>query len=200
MNKDDYAMMKIRQEIVGTFIEKLEKVNIGDTGLIPALIDYIQTGDKDMFEEYNQFRTNTNKDKLKHLERVQAELSRQIYEMGQEIEQSRSRLERARSEYMDYAKQIDDYYIKNGELAMEIDEKYPNTQTTTLGLLQNFISEAIKRKHNNCLSKLYIKIGDKLSAINGFTFIDEGKAILEVGKTLDINITPPKPRRALYKI
>ena len=121
-------------------------------------------------------------------------------DISSRISEKTKELERARSEYVDYAKQIDDYYIKNGELAMEIDEKYPNTQTTTLGLLQNFISEAIKRKHNNCLSKLYIKIGDKLSAINGFTFIDEGKAILEVGKTLDINITPPKPRRALYKI
>ena len=193
MNKDDYAMMKIRQEIVGTFIEKLEKVNIGDTGLIPALIDYIQTGNQEMFEEYNKFRKMNDKDKLEMLETLNDDISSRISEKTKE-------LERARSEYMDYAKQIDDYYIKNGELAMEIDEKYPNTQTTTLGLLQNFISEAIKRKHNNCLSKLYIKIGDKLSAINGFTFIDAGKAILEVGKTLDINITPPKPRRALYKI
>ena len=193
MNKDDYAMMKIRQEIVGTFIEKLEKVNIGDAGLIPALIDYIQTGNQEMFEEYNKFRKMNDKDKLEMLETLNDDISSRISEKTKE-------LERARSEYMDYAKQIDDYYIKNGELAMEIDEKYPNTKTTTLGLLQNFISEAIKRKHNNCLSKLYIKIGDKLSAINGFTFIDEGKAILEVGKTLDINITPPKPRRALYKI
>ena len=193
MNKDDYAMMKIRQEIVGTFIEKLEKVNIGDVGLIPALIDYIQTGNQEMFEEYNKFRKMNDKDKLEMLETLNDDISSRISEKTKE-------LERARSEYVDYAKQIDDYYIKNGELAMEIDEKYPNTQTTTLGLLQNFISEAIKRKHNNCLSKLYIKIGDKLSAINGFTFIDEGKAILEVGKTLDINITPPKPRRALYKI
>ncbi len=193
MNKDDYAMMKIRQEIVGTFIEKLEKVNIGDAGLIPALIDYIQTGNQEMFEEYNKFRKMNDKDKLEMLETLNDDISSRISEKTKE-------LERARSEYMDYAKQIDDYYIKNGELAMEIDEKYPNTKTTTLGLLQNFISEAIKRKHNNCLSKLYIKIGDKLSAINGFTFIDEGKAILEVGKTLDINITPPKPRQALYKI
>ena len=193
MNKDDYAMMKIRQEIVGTFIEKLEKVNIGDAGLIPALIDYIQTGNQEMFEEYNKFRKMNDKDKLEMLETLNDDISSRISEKTNE-------LEKARSEYRDYAKQIDDYYIKNGELAMEIDEKYPNTKTTTLGLLQNFISEAIERKHNNCLSKLYIKIGDKLSAINGFTFIDEGKAILEVGKTLDITITPPKPRCALYKI
>lgn len=193
MNQYDYAMLKVRQQIVAAFIEKLDQVNVNDVGLIPALIDYIQTGNQEMFEEYNKFRKMNDKDKLEMLETLNDDISSRISEKTKE-------LERARSEYMDYAKQIDDYYIKNGELAMEIDEKYPNTKTTTLGLLQNFISEAIKRKHNNCLSKLYIKIGDKLSAINGFTFIDEGKAILEVGKTLDINITPPKPRKALYKI
>ena len=193
MNQIEYAMLKARQQVVGAFIEKLDQVSINDVGLIPALIDYIQTGNQEMFEEYNKFRKMNDKDKLEMLETLNDDISSRISEKTKE-------LERARSEYMDYAKQIDDYYIKNGELAMEIDEKYPNTKTTTLGLLQNFISEAIKRKHNNCLSKLYIKIGDKLSAINGFTFIDEGKAILEVGKTLDINITPPKPRQALYKI
>ena len=197
MNKDDYAMMKIRQEIVGTFIEKLEKVNIGDAGLIPALIDYIQTGDKKMFEEYNEFRTKTSEEKLKHLEMVSDELARQISSKERVIIDQRSRLERAQTEYMEYNKKIDDYYIRMGQLAKEIDEKFPNTVTTRLGGLQNYISDTIEKYHNSCLTKLYVKVGDKLSAINGFTFTDERKAILEVGDTIDL--IPPKPRIAIYQ-
>ena len=49
MNKDDYAKMKMRQDIAKAFIDKLDTVNVEDIGLIPAIEDYIMTGDKDFF-------------------------------------------------------------------------------------------------------------------------------------------------------
>ena len=55
MNRDDYAMMKSREEIAKAFIDKMANVSVNDIGLIPALMDYIQTGNKKMFDEYNDF-------------------------------------------------------------------------------------------------------------------------------------------------
>ena len=46
MNKDDYAMLKARQEIVKAFMDKLDKTSMGEASIIPALMDYVQTGNR----------------------------------------------------------------------------------------------------------------------------------------------------------
>ena len=55
MDKDQYAMMQMRQTIVGKYLDKLEKVESKDIELIPALIEFIEKGNKERFEKYRQF-------------------------------------------------------------------------------------------------------------------------------------------------
>lgn len=55
MDKDAYARMQMRQTIVGKYLDKLAKVESKDINLIPALIDYIETGNKEMFDLFLQF-------------------------------------------------------------------------------------------------------------------------------------------------
>lgn len=68
--RKDFAQKNVRKEVVTSFINKLEKADIADIGLIPALIDYIDTGDSSMFEEYNKFREMSDaEEKAKEMER-----------------------------------------------------------------------------------------------------------------------------------
>lgn len=55
MNKDKYATMMARKEIVRDFISKMDSVSVKDVSLIPALMDYVETGNKGMFDEYCDF-------------------------------------------------------------------------------------------------------------------------------------------------
>lgn len=49
MNKDEYTQMKVRHDIAQAFIDKLGTVSPEDFELIPAIDDYVKTGDKDFF-------------------------------------------------------------------------------------------------------------------------------------------------------
>lgn len=50
MNTED-SKMKSREAIAKAFLEKLEKLKIEDLSIVAALSDFIETGDKNMFEE-----------------------------------------------------------------------------------------------------------------------------------------------------
>ena len=52
MEKEEYAQMKVRQAIV----ERLEPIPLAEINLVAALEDYIVSGDRSLFAEYNRFR------------------------------------------------------------------------------------------------------------------------------------------------
>ena len=39
MNKDDYAMMKVRQDLATAFVNKIGEMKVQDLDLLPAIID-----------------------------------------------------------------------------------------------------------------------------------------------------------------
>ena len=55
MDKDKFAMMKQRETIAKAFIDKMDKATVNDLGLIPAIVEYVKTGNIAPFEEYNKF-------------------------------------------------------------------------------------------------------------------------------------------------
>ena len=69
MNKDDYAMLKARQEIVKAFMDKLDKTSMGEASIIPALMDYVQTGDRKLFDDYRMYlEATTIEERIKRAE------------------------------------------------------------------------------------------------------------------------------------
>ena len=75
MNKDDYAMLKARQEIVKAFMDKLDKTSMGEASIIPALMDYVQTGDRKLFDDYRMYlETTTIEERIKRAEEANAQV------------------------------------------------------------------------------------------------------------------------------
>jgi hypothetical protein len=75
MNKDDYAMLKARQEIVKAFMDKLDKTSMGEASIIPALMDYVQTGNRKLFDDYRMYlETTTIEERIKRAEEANAQV------------------------------------------------------------------------------------------------------------------------------
>jgi hypothetical protein len=75
MQKDEYAMMKARQEIVKAFMDKLDKTSMGESSIIPALMDYVQTGNRKLFDDYRMYlETTTIEERIKRAEEANAQV------------------------------------------------------------------------------------------------------------------------------
>ena len=175
MNRDDYAMMKSREEIAKAFIDKMGNVSVSDIGLIPALMDYIQTGNKKMFDEYNDF----------HFIKTQEERQKKLQD-SEELAKTIDAVIHKNEEYMQGYKLFAEEFQKwRQEVFVKMDADCPTKDCATIGDIEKVIDQMRRSGLKNISQrKLYILIGDKLRNIDTITLNDDNKAVIEVGRHL----------------
>jgi hypothetical protein len=183
MNRDDFAKMKVRQDIAKAFIEKLEKVDTKDVGLIPALMDYIESGNKKMFDEYNEFHfmldTQAKKERLQDTQK--------LVETIEEVEKQN---EDYRKAYDQWVKEYQEWRLKQMKAINDGTEFQDHLWVRDLC---NFLEEYREKDEYFGQRKLYVKVEDKILRVDSITLTDSNKAILEVNNdTLAFVCPAPK--------
>ena len=189
MDRDEFARMKARQDIVTAFINKLERADMNDINLIPALMDYVNTGDRTLFDEYNNFRkvTDTEKKAKRMADRL-AEAQENLKSRTEEWEKTqrladeyRSKINDAIFKYQHWVKETRDATIKENPQA-----EYPSMKA-----LRDFAQICIDESPNGYQRKLWLKDGDKMRTVTAILF-DGKKAVMEVGEPTTILTPVPK--------
>lgn len=178
MNKDAYALMKARQEIAMALIDKLEIVKVEDIGLIPALMDYVRTGNKDDFEEYKQYHfVKSCDEKIKN------------------YEETIKKMESYKKKYDEYIRDYNKWYDDVRSWSVEMGSKVRNERNAmtfqlTLGKIRNYLNEQAKELCETPNNRaLWVRSGKKLFSIKTIEIIDN-KVIMSTNEegALDIEI------------
>lgn len=192
MQKDEYAKLKARQDVVTAFINKLEKADISDIGLIPALMDYVNTGDKSMFEEYNQFHSIKDLEEKATLIAERTERAKKSVEYEkQHYEEWEERLRKAEKITEDYRNGMQEEWRKYQALIMETDAKKnevrediakitPAIEQPTMASLIAFCERVTKEVKQGKQRRLWMKWGKTIKPVKSFIILDDGKAVFEV--------------------
>ena len=182
MNRDDYAMMKSREEIAKAFIDKMGNVSVNDIGLIPALMDYIQTGNKKMFDEYNDF----------HFIKTQGERQKKLQD-SEELAKTIDAVIHKNEEYMQGYKLFAEEFRKwRYEVFANIDADCPTKDCATIGDIEKVIGKMRSSGMKNVTQrKLYILIDGKIKSAKTITLNDDNKAVIEAGT--DMTFVTPAP-------
>ena len=185
MSRDDYASMKARQDVVTAFINKLEKAEMNDINLIPALLDYVNTGDRSLFNEYNKFRNlfyakKKAKDMEEQLAKAKANaesLEAELEETERQIEEYRNNIRDVFLKYREWVKEM-----RNVEIIDAPQAEYPNMKA-----LRDFAQTCIDSSPNGYNRKLWIKEGNKMRTVTAILF-DGKKAVIEISDPTTITI------------
>ena len=173
MNRDDYLKYETRKKIATAFIEKLDNVSLSDVNLLPAINRYIETGNDDYFQEFNDFHF------IKTIEQRFARLqnSKELQETIEEVEKRNT----------EYRNQYDEFCAKYDEwrrgIFKEINKDIDVCENPTIADLRAFIDK-MNGLRNISQRKLYIIVDDKLRRVDSLTLTDDNKAIIEVGSYL----------------
>ena len=187
MNKDDYAKMKVRHEIVMAFMNK--KGETLDIDLIPALVDYAETGDRKMFDDYNNFR------KMTDIEKRAKEMEERVKEAQSDLESRKAELERTEKTSDNYRSMINDAIEKYRQWVRElkdtITKETPQVEYPTMKTLRDFAQICIDESLYGYQRKLWLKDGNNMKTVTAILF-DGKKAVMEVGEPT--TIIAPVPR------
>ena len=178
MNKDDYAKHIARKSIVEKFIDKLDKVSMEDTELLPALIRFVENGDEREFKEFRDYHFNVKAD----------EKRRMVEESKRELDLLNKRADAVYEEYRkkkaDYEEWRNAYIEKLKELPNPMGETKPYV---TLGNLHRFCNV------NGINDTKYIYVMDENGnqyKVVGCDLDDKGKLVLKVIIGNDKHETP----------
>ena len=184
MEKEEYAQMKVRQAIV----EKLETIPLAEMNLVAALEDYIVSGDRSLFAEYNRFRKVADTEqRAKVMELRLTDAQKRLAETQKEaehIEEEITKQVRINNET------IAAYYDMVEGLRNTVLKEYPQADHPTIDDLNDFIQRCIKEKPNSQQRKLWLKEGDKLRSVTAILF-DGNKAVIEAGDPTTTLLTSP---------
>jgi hypothetical protein len=183
MNKDDYAKMKIRESIANSFIEKLKEVKTEDIELIPALEDYIISGNRELFGEYLKF--HAIKDNIEKHERL-VEAMERVKDTESKYKQSMMYYERIKREYVDWIQEFNKTF----------DNDYPNITSIHLDELYKFLAKTLASGRKRRL--LFVRMGDKLYSADCLTLVDEKKAVIELRDGEHTFLPPKKTERMAF--
>jgi hypothetical protein len=181
MEKDKFAMMKQRETIAKAFIDKMDKATVNDLGLIPAIVEYVTTGNIAPFEEYNKFHfimtTEAKAERLQHSE----ELLKKIEEVERRNNEYREQYEKFKNEFHEWRKGI----------FAKLDEGIQAGKWVTLKDIKDIITKMEESGMRQMKQrKLYVKIGDEIKRVDSIIIADN-KAIMEVGETLSFVTKAP---------
>ncbi len=184
MNKDELEKMKVRENIITAIINVK-----GDMELIPALVDYAETGDLSLFEEYKKIRLAS--DTEKELREFESRLEKE----QKDLEHVKSKLEDVQKDIKDRKKQISDailwYQEWLDETMKATSKKYPSKKSPNLKNLRDFSQKCIDKAREMESRKLWVKDGDKLKVVTAIMWYTN-EFVLDVGE--DATILPPVPK------
>ena len=179
MNKDDFAKMKSREELVKAFIGKLENVSIKDVEIIPALWHYASTGDETFFKEFCEYHFTLSPE-----------------EKQKRVEDAKKRLD-AIKEKLDYLKEYQKQYTEAYEKLKEwrstfadTDIETPSRRGINVRTLKDFLDTEVKELPNWFQKVLYVLDGDDLRRIDHVCIIDK-KVVFMMGR--DARLLPKCP-------
>ena len=214
MNKDDYAMLKARQEIVKAFMDKLDKTSMGEASIIPALMDYVQTGNRKLFDDYRMYlETTTIEERIKRAEEANAKVEERAKASADYAEEKigwhEARKKRAEERLNEvdielqniynvieekenaYNEKMHAYRDRMNEIRKAEFDDIDCTEYMTMKNLQDFCAKVIADGgFPNKARKLWAMKDGKLYCVKGLTVLDNGKAVFSID---DDSAIPPKP-------
>lgn len=155
MDKDEFLKLKLRENFVKAMLDKISLMSIDDFQLIPALEEYVLTGNKEMFCEFYRFHSNMDmKEKIKLLESERNEL----------VEKSQSVINSHEKEQELYDGYVENYKKWVDTVMKKLDD-FDSLKFThvTLKDLRSFLER--NKDAVNELSCLYVKDGEKLKSV-----------------------------------
>ena len=161
MDKDEFLKLKLRENFVKAMLDKISLMSIDDFQLIPALEEYVLTGNKEMFCEFYRFHSNMDmKEKVKLLESERNEL----VEKQQSVKDF---LEKEKEAFKVY---IDDYekWWNSTMKQLEVFEASISSNCTSLKTIQKVLELDIAQKamEGKKCCYLYVNDGEKLRGVN----------------------------------
>ena len=173
MERDQYIAFKSRADIVAALIGRLEKVEINDIQLIPALQGYVEDGNKDRFEDYR--RWHFVMDEPQRCAKVEeAEKKAKIFEERQNaadtyIEKLRERVEEYEKAYLNLSFEIDDFVKRCGAWGENV---------LSLGKVVKFQKENALNSNKN----IYIEYCGEVRGVSDIFLNGDNKVVLRTTK------------------
>ena len=181
-----------RHKLALAIIEKMEKTDREDFNLIPALSQYVETGDIKMFEEFKQFhdikdleekaryiaeKTESTKDSIAYYERCKEGYEEHLKKIKKAIEEYRSKDQERLDEYNALVREWKD---KRDAIRETLNEKNPIINQPTMADLISFCERVTKEVKQGKQRKLWLKYGNQVKSVKCFLILDDGKAVFEV--------------------
>jgi DNA repair exonuclease SbcCD ATPase subunit len=187
---------------------------MGDVNIIPALMDYIQTGNREMFEDYRLYlETTTVEQRIEKakLSATRAEnLAKEAADYAEkQIEWHTERKKRANERYREideelqninqtieekqkaYEEKMQAYRDRMNELREAENSDITFTEDMSMQNLRDFCDKVITDgKYADKVRKLWALKAGKLYCVKGFSVLDSGKAVFSID---DDSVIPPKP-------
>ena len=181
-----------RHKLALAIIEKMEKTDKEDFNLIPALSQYVETGDIQMFEEFKQFhdikdleekaryiaeKTESAKERIASNEESAKEYKERLDEARKGVEAYRSKIQ---EKWDEYKKLVEECKDKRDAVRETINEKNPIINQPTMADLISFCERVSKEVKQGKQRKLWLKYGDQVKPVKCFIILDDNKAVFEV--------------------
>ena len=183
----EYSKMKSREAISKAYIEKLEKLKIEDLSIVAALSDFVETGNKNMFDEYIKFHFI-----------ISAEEREVRYDKAQQkaklLAKAQERHEKYQAEFKEWKTK---YYQWRDEQLKLLNDGIEHKDYINIAGLNNFI-EGLKDKgkKNFAQSSLYVRIDNEIKHIASVSLADDMKVVFDVDNNKNIFVAdaPESPR------
>jgi len=171
---------KFRKVIVSKFLDKLGNVELKDADILPAMEDYVNTGNREMFEEFRMFHDNKDiQDKIEWLEERRKQLEADKAELEEAIERDEAYIDEAVKEYKTYMEKYKEFFKDYTTWRKDIMEQLDGEKSVfglTWGNIKNYIADKEKKGWNNKF--LYVAIGEEFHKVIGVSIDEKGKLIL----------------------
>lgn len=187
MKKNKYAKRKARKEFVKDFISKMDSVSVKDVSLIPALMDYVETGNKRMFDEYLDFHFIKDEEKkIRELKDAEARIEK-AKNAKAVIEETFKKLE------VDYEEAIVDYRNWRHQVLSQVDT---DTKFDNAKAIKEFLSVLDGIPHPE-RRYVYVLVGDKMLKITSARLSENNRIVFGTEGAFAVP-TPPIHPDCLY--
>lgn len=181
MNKDKYATMMARKEIVRDFISKMDSVSVKDVSLIPALMDYVETGNKGMFDEYCDFHFIKDEEK-------------KICELEDKMKCLNNTIEAYKKVKADYNIATEDFQNWRHDVLSQADT---DTKCGNADAIKEFLSVIDGMKYLE-KRKVYVVVDDKMYSITSARLTENNKIVFDTKYAFQVPFPPDIRPRCSY--
>lgn len=188
MNKDKYAAMMARKEIVKDFISKVDSVSVKDVSLIPALMDYVETGNKGMFDEYLDFHF------IKDEEKKIRELNDSNARIEDKMKCLNNTIEAYKKVKADYNIAVEDFSNWRHDVLSQVDT---DTNCSNADAIKEFLSVIDGMKYLE-KRKVYVVVDDKMYSITSARLTENNKIVFDTKYAFQVPFPPDILHRCSY--